>query len=129
MASIAALGSVKGALPGSVKVQNCPALESLHGLENITAIGSDSSGTSIYLYGNSRMASIFALGSVQTFQGNMEISIERLESLQGLKRQGHETTGLCYLWSLCATMLLPAGARRSVGGCSFTSQSKHTLGI
>ena len=92
---------MKGALSGSVKVQNCPALESLHGLENITAIGSDRSGTSIYLYGNSRMASIFALGSVQTFHGNIETSIERLESLQGLKLQWHGTTGLCYLSSLC----------------------------
>jgi hypothetical protein len=49
VASIAALGSVLGALPGSVKVQNCPAPEFLHGLENITVIGRDSSGYSTCL--------------------------------------------------------------------------------
>ena len=54
MTSIAALGSVQGAPPGSVKVQNCPALESLHGLENITTIGRHSNGHSLLQNDNSQ---------------------------------------------------------------------------
>ena len=49
LASIAALVSAQGALPGSVTVQDSPALDFLHGLKNIAVSGSDSNGYSTCL--------------------------------------------------------------------------------
>jgi hypothetical protein len=87
---------VQGALPGAVHVQDSPALEFLHGLEDITAIGS------LRLSGNSLLASIAALGSVQgALPGSVKVqncpALESLRCLENITTIGRDSNGFSLL--------------------------------
>ena len=87
LVSIAALGSVQGALPGGVVVFDHPVLVSLDGLEKITGISKNVDGYSLYLKANAELESIAALGSVHgALPGGVTIvDNPLLESLRGLE--------------------------------------------
>ena len=65
--SLRGLAGLNGSLPGGMIVSNMDELTTLEGLGNITRIGQDSTGASIWLDSNPKLASAMALSTAGNF--------------------------------------------------------------
>ena len=79
LADASVLGPLSGTINGKLEIVDNGALESLTGLENLVAVGSD-----LRIEGNAVLADLDALSSLAQVSGNMSLSGAALLHLNGL---------------------------------------------